>query len=158
MPLRYITNIYVPVSWKWKQVSLVTEEVYKYIILGIPVLSRYWYFQRVEVANATETIVLLKWTFSPESYHLLDSGWNPPNGHTAYGEGTFSLKYIIWQGEWKPLALMVVGSSISRPQFHFGIFSWLGNCKHNMWQASYLLFSRTRNRPYLPVSDGRGRW
>lgn len=34
----------------------------------------------------------------------------------------------------------------------FWVFSWLGNCKHNLWQASRLLCSRHRNRPCLPGS------
>lgn len=34
----------------------------------------------------------------------------------------------------------------------FWVFSWLGNCKHNLWQASCLLCSRHRNRPCLPAS------
>lgn len=102
---------------------------------------------RVEIANETETIVLLKWTFILESHHLLDLGWTPPNGHIAYGKGTFSLRQVLWGGEWKPLAQMLIGTSISSPQFHFGMFSWLGNCKHNMWQASHLLCSRQRSRP-----------
>lgn len=111
------------------------------------------------MASESETIVLLKWTFILESHHLLDLGWTPPNGHVAYGKGTFSLKQVIWGGEWKPLAQMVVETSISRPQFQFGMFSWLGNCKHNMWPASHLLCSRHRTGPACPwaieEADGR---
>lgn len=56
---------------------------------------------------------------------------------------------------------MVLETSISWPWFHFGIFSSLGNCKHNMWQASHLQHSRHRNRPSdcpWGTEKADGRW
>lgn len=63
--------------------------------------------------------------------------------------------HIMWQPfPWnklaeeneRALAPTIWGTSTSRAWFDFGIFSWLGNCKHNMWQASHLQHSRHGKR------------
>lgn len=48
---------------------------------------------------------------------------------------------------------------ISWPWFDFGISSWLGNCKHNMWPASRVQQWRRRNRPSdCPWGMQESRW
>lgn len=110
------------------------------------------------MANATETTVLLKWTFILKSYHLFDLGWTPSNGHTAYCVAVFSLKTSYLRRRMNALAEMVLETCISWPGFDFGIFSWLGNYKHNMWQASHLQHSRHRKALLLPTRDRESRW
>lgn len=61
----------------------------------------------------------------------------------------------------RALALTIWGTSTSRAWFDFGIFSWLGNHKHNMWQTSHLQHSRHGNRPPdcpWGIEKADGRW
>lgn len=61
----------------------------------------------------------------------------------------------------RALALTIWGTSTSRAWFDFGIFSWLGNRKHNMWQTSHLQHSRHGNRPPdcpWGIEKADGRW
>lgn len=133
------------------------NEVQNYFFLGSRVLlNKCWYFHRGEMANAIETIVLLKWMFILKSHHLFDSGWTPPNGHPAYCAQPFpEMGYLR---RMKALAQMVLETSIRWLWFDFGIFSWLGNCQHDMWQTSHLQHSRHRKGPLIAPEGWKSRW